>query len=112
MQLCREERDDGMSGVLVKGMEFPKNCYDCSFIRASVAGDYYCVAGDGIEEDLKKLYERRMSNCPLVEVKEPHGNLVDLDQMVNDYWDSHSMVIGHKELDEIEVIIEAEGREE
>jgi hypothetical protein len=54
--------------VLVKGIEMPKNCYDCPFIRASVAGDYYCVAGDGIEEDLNKLYERRMSDCPLAEV--------------------------------------------
>jgi hypothetical protein len=67
---------------------------------------------DACFEDCSVDYRKKRSEfCPLTEVKEPHGNLVDLDQMVNDYWDSHSMVIGHKELDEIEVVIEAEGRE-
>ena len=87
--------------VLIKDMRFPKSCYECNL---KVICDYASMNG--------WISNRRDSMCPLVEVKEPHGNLVDLDQMVNDYWDSHSMVIGHKELDEIEVIIEAEGREE
>ena len=71
--------------VLIKNMEMPECCYDCPLIRASVAGDFYCVAGDGIEEDLKKLYERRMPDCPLVEVKEPHGRLIDVDGFKQDY---------------------------
>ena len=79
-----------MSSILVRGMEMPKCCYDCPFIRASVVGDFYCVAGNGIEEDLKKLYERRMSDCPLVEVKEPHGRLGDLDKL------KYEIVVGNQ----------------
>jgi hypothetical protein len=89
-------------------MEMPQNCDKCRFqsdLRLYCDAMPYNFCGN--TDDIK-----RPDWCPLVEVKEPHGNLVDLDQMVNDYWDSHSMVIGHKELDEIEVIIEAEGREE
>ena len=116
--------------VLVKNMEFPKNCYDCPFIRASVAGDFYCVAGDGIEEDLKKLYERRMSDCPLVEVKEPHGRLIDADELIQelasyhvggleaikiytgaDRWES-GLHTAWRAIDDADTVIEAEGREE
>lgn len=110
-------------------MEFPKNCYDCPFIRASVAGDYYCIAGDGIEEDLKKLYERRMSNCPLVEVKEPHGRLIDKDKLRHELFvnfngeripfydcDNFPTKIAYRDLHSIlaeqKTVIEAEGREE
>lgn len=101
--------------VIVKGMEMPKNCYDCPFIRASYADDYYCVAGDGIEEDLKKLYEHRMADCPLIEIPTPHGRLIDLDKMVDEYWDGSSMRIGKtdiKDIEEYDVIIEAEGSKE
>ena len=115
--------------VLVKGIEMPKNCYDCSFIQASVAGYFYCVAGDGIEENLKKLYEHRMSDCPLVEVKEPHGRLGDLDALYEEISNGNKAYNGIEGydgeypnianvddcLDAIkyaETVIEAEGREE
>jgi len=57
--------------------------------------------------------ERRPKGCPLVEVKEPHGNLVDFDQMVEDYWDGALMVINEQKFKQIEssVIIKAEGSE-
>ena len=66
-------------GVYIKGMKMPKQCYDC-----------YLVASDPDDED--KLYCKhldediidwcsRLENCPLVEVKEPHGRLVDLDAL-------------------------------
>ena len=68
-------------GVFIKSMEMPNNCYDCPFIRASYAGDYYCAKGNGTEEDLKKVYSQRMADCPLVEIPTPHGRLIDADEL-------------------------------
>ena len=105
--------------VLIKNMEMPECCYDCPLIRASVAGDYYCAAGNGIEEDLKKLYERRMPDCPLVEIKTPHGDLADKDKLMQEFMDSdldHLQRDDWREVIQIvsdaEVVIEAEGSEE
>ena len=102
--------------VLVKGMEMPENCFECPCCRHDsidgIKAEQCNLTLDVFGVNNTERWIGRGQNCPLTEVKEPHGNLVDLDQMVNDYWDSHSMVIGHKELDEIEVVIEAEGREE
>lgn len=97
-------------GVFIKGMKMPLSCWhSCTLKKVTIMGNVYCPL-------INKYMEKgeigvRHPDCPLVEVKEPHGNLVDLDQMVNDYWDSHSMVIGDKELDEIEVIVKEEGSE-
>lgn len=47
--------------ILIKGMEMPKNCWECPFER--------CV--------LRTLVDRH-PDCPLVEVP-PHGRLIDAD---------------------------------
>lgn len=85
--------------ILIKGMEMPMLCGSC-FLRGSCKQRIYM--------------ERRPKDCPLVEVKEPHGNLVDFDQIVEDYWDGASMVIDEQKFKQIEssIIIEPEGREE
>ena len=49
-----------------------------------------------------------------VEKLPPHGRLVDLDKMVDEYWDGSSMRIGKtdiKDIEEYDVVIEAEGSE-
>ncbi len=80
--------------VLIKGMKMPERCGQC-FLR--------------VGNCKHRIYmERRPKDCPLVEVKEPHGNLVDLDQMVNNFWDGNSMVIGEHELEQIKTVVEAE----
>lgn len=53
--------------VLIKGMEMPKNCAGC-FLRVGQCS--------------KRIYmENRPSDCPLIEVPEPHGRLGDLDAL-------------------------------
>ena len=50
-----------------------------------------------------------------VEKLPPHGRLVDLDKMVDEYWNGSSMRIGKtdiKDIEEYDVVIEAEGSEE
>lgn len=80
--------------VLIKGMEIPERCGQC-FLR--------------VGNCKQRIYmERRPKDCPLVEVKKPHGNLVDINQMVNNFWDGNSMMIGEHELEQIKTVVEAE----
>lgn len=61
--------------ILIKGMEMPKNCAGC-FLRVGQCS--------------KRIYmENRPSDCPLVEVPEPHGRLIDADalhKLFEDQW--------------------------
>lgn len=64
--------------VLIKGMEMPKNCYDCP-----LAGDFKCNLMPSVpalckEYDMAVQNEKRLNNCPLVEIP-PHGRLIDAD---------------------------------
>ena len=89
--------------VLIKGMSFPtkENFMTQLYLICDKDGDWYAVDATN-----KALYK-------LIEVKEPHGNLVDFDQMVEDYWDGASMVIDERKFKQIEssIIIEPEGSE-
>ena len=53
--------------VLVKGMKMPRDCYECKVW-------FECF-------DEKPPFNMIKSVCPLVEVKEPHGRLGDLDKL-------------------------------
>lgn len=61
-------------GVYVKGMKMPKDHLSCPFRGAitemCIASEKWC---NGFNED-----------CPLVEVKEPHGSLIDAKEENND----------------------------
>ena len=60
-------------GVYIRGMKMPENCIECRFSDHEawclIPGDpktrYYCP-----EEEISE-------HCPLVEVPEPHGKLVE-----------------------------------
>ena len=77
-------------GVYVKGMEMPKSCSDCLFFVDGLydANDWPCSAclakednspsGCGYKEiDGIDHMTTRMDYCPLVEVPEPHGRLIE-----------------------------------
>ena len=106
--------------ILIKGMKMPKNCYDCPFIRASYAGDYYCAMGNSTEDDLKKICGQKMADCPLVEIPAPHGRLIDADKLLEKaYWDyneaihdyNNFKIVSEFEIADTLTVIEAEGRE-
>ena len=89
--------------VLVKGMEMPKDCYECACYDGS---GFYCKAmGKVIKNEDPEVVQEW---CPLVEVHTPHGNLVDLDAMIDKFWDGDFMEIHSRDLDYIPVIVEAE----
>ena len=60
-------------GVYIKGMDMPKGCYECPLMD----GEYgNCKVG------ATGLYDPYMEDCPLTEVPEPHGRLVDADVLL------------------------------
>ena len=73
--------------VLIKGMNMPKNCRECPFLH-----------------ETSICYE--FSDCPLVEVKSPHGSLIDADKMVKEYHNGSFDVV--KVAKTMPIIIEAE----
>ena len=89
--------------ILNKGMEMPERCGMC-FLRV---GD--CK---------QRIYmERRPKGCPLVEVKEPHDDLVDRgwvrDSINHSCWLEHNdYLVAVGIVDDAPNVIEAEGSEE
>ena len=63
--------------VLIRGMKMPDNCESCAF----ATGFGFCLAKSdnfcGYTNDRK-----RPEWCPLVEVSEPHGGLVDANKLI------------------------------
>lgn len=67
-------------GVYIKGMEMPKTAFECS--KKVNPDERQCYfTGKVFEEKLGLLIGHRCSDCPLVEVKEPHGDLIDRDAL-------------------------------
>lgn len=65
--------------ILVEGIDMPKNCDKCPLNSTCVYSLYM------------PLYhtEKRHSDCPLIEVPEPHGRLIDADalhKLFEDQW--------------------------
>ena len=73
-------------GVYIKGMEMPKNCESCQFRRC--ISDLIMFSWVGCQLDVgiakKESFKGRHPDCPLVEVKAPHGRLGDLDALMNE----------------------------
>ncbi len=69
--------------VLIKGMEMPTNCQDCPLnydqMACKVTGTRWwsdTIVLMNFDSEKERLYD-----CPLVEVKEPHGRLIDADEL-------------------------------
>lgn len=57
--------------VLIRGMEMPKNCAECP-------------VGWCNNLILFSKCDKRADNCPLVELPEKHGRLIDADKLIAD----------------------------
>lgn len=68
--------------VLVKGMTMPSNCDSCEFMDCEDVSfellKYCRMIGMYIDDPLVRPYD-----CPLVELPEHHGRLIDADEMKN-----------------------------
>lgn len=99
--------------VLIKGMEMPKNCYECPFGLLEYTSQYYsktirnkfacCITHKA------KTSTRRNRFCPLVEVPTPHGRLIDADVLTGEqYMQGNIMVVEMDAIENAPTIIEAE----
>lgn len=72
--------------VLIKGWEVPSNCDSCEFMDCEdVSFELlkYCRMNDMyIDDPLVRPYD-----CPLVELPEYHGKLIDADRLMRVYED-------------------------
>ena len=96
-------------GVYIKGMEMPDECTHCRFTykyEHPEAGEYeICPFVD------EPIPQAGIDNrCPLVEIKEPHGRLVDVNTAYQD-----TMIYGEKFrksvlkiIDDLDTVIESE----
>ena len=71
--------------VLIKGMQIPKNCSDCPLNYDMMS---CMITGSRWWSDTMVLMdfdcqESRLYDCPLVELPEHHGRLIDADEMKN-----------------------------
>jgi len=66
--------------ILIKGMEMPKNCWDCPLINTNPC------ACKGYSTALEHVTDRH-ADCPLVPVP-PHGRLIDADALREDWLEN------------------------
>lgn len=104
-------------GLYLKGMALPESCFECHLTKWL---DKDSRAGCLIDDEVRNA--SRPSGCPLIEVKEPHGRLIDASYKVDmpfydDEYEEHSMrTVTVEELlmmadNEVPTVIEAEGKE-
>jgi hypothetical protein len=66
-------------GVYIKGMEMPKNCFECPWRCKVDPENLLCrISGEYFEETFSGTIQNRHKSCPLIPVQ-PHGRLIDAD---------------------------------
>ena len=82
--------------VIVKGMKVPSECEYCGFCRYyHENGRVWCNAKNRLlkqrwkEPHWTHLDVKRPEWCPLIELPEKHGRLIDADEMINE-WDGRT----------------------
>lgn len=91
-------------GVYIKGMEMPKSCYECLVRNQGFSGDGMKCGKTGSVLSWYDGNRKRMDNCPLVSVKEPHGRLGDLDEIVR--YKERLVVDADKIIPEIRYVVD------
>ena len=81
--------------ILIKGMEMPKNCFDCPCCNNE---NGYCKIRN------EYVYGEVPRSCPLVPVA-PHGDLIDRDDF---FAECPELVNGYKAITDDLVVVPAE----
>lgn len=94
--------------VLIKGMEMPRNCLECELYGAMYSSG--CdVASLGIPKRYNYDPHTRPDWCPLVELPEKHGRLIDADALDYRLGASDRDIYVRYTVEEEPTVIEAEG---
>lgn len=78
---------NGLVSIIIRNMEMPTDCRECPLqYYVSCCGQTWCRACDAkLADDFKTiLLEGRPEWCPLVEIKTPHGDLIDRQKLLED----------------------------
>lgn len=102
--------------VLIKDMKKPKTCYSiidgeakfCPFVNM----DDDCVLQLG--KNYYETWEEQYADCPLVELPEKHGDLIDKQSLLKElvYMRDFLTSTGVRFIRESQIVIEAEGNNE
>lgn len=73
--------------IYIKNAKLPDNCYECPFNQC---GD--CYGGRikyimDIDDDEELYHTKRHPQCPLIEIPEPHGRLIDENTIMDVYYE-------------------------
>ena len=82
MAIGRAGRRGETMSVIVKGMQMPSECRKCfAMDYGTMTGETYCkVNGKTLAESYRPIgFDGRPEWCPLVELPEKHGRLIDAD---------------------------------
>ena len=79
--------------VLIKGMQMPEDCFSCPLKEEGFCNITNAYAA--------QVYKRN-SDCPLVELPEHHGRLIDADRLMRVYEDRLEKVIDRYGMDSSE----------
>lgn len=105
--------------VIVKGLKMPENCMECmlSDLRAAIKCTEWTEISAGRRENERAMF------CPLIELPEKHGNLIDIDSKIEvqffdeqeDEWSLKTVTVGDYLCYASEIpgaVVEADGDEE
>ena len=99
--------------ILIKGMEMPKSCGNCYMF--SFLSDSCRITNHVTEEMNDKMFDRRFDDCPLISVPEPHGDLIDKNELTMCSYDLDNyfwfQAVPEETLNEARVIIPASEEE-
>ena len=102
-----------MSSIIVKGMRMPKDCRECRLQNYSfTTGDTRCgVNGAVLARNFNAImFDGRPEWCPLVEIPNKHGDLIDRDTLEPDadYDDGEFWAYSVAQVCSATTVIEAE----
>lgn len=96
-------------GVYIKDMNMPENCSECRFGILSGDRDWCAVS---LKYRNHETAGHVPDDCPLVEVKTPHGDLIDRNELEPDSeWSERYdgfMAVSESQIRHETVVIEAE----
>lgn len=96
-----------MADLVIKGMEMPTCCDQCFALDDD--GDYpMCRITHETRGYNFRVRELRMDKCPFVEIKTPHGRLIDANELELDLV-RHNGAIGFELIGNAPTIVPAEG---
>lgn len=74
-----------MADILIRGMEMPKNCWECRV---------QCDVWDILSDEMDECFTRRHPRCPLLSLPEGHGRLIDGDLLLASCKDEKGGYLG------------------